>query len=139
MRKYITHLNRETLLQEIKQYKKLDYNKCAGELYGKKEYFHELNLEQCRDFFRYRSSMISTVRANFSRKYKRDSLECQSCKHLHNNGDLDMNLVRDTQSHLLYQCPAFAKERDKYDITSSKGIIGFFKSVIKYREENGQD
>ena len=83
--------------------------------------------------------MISTVRANFSRKYKRDSLECQSCKHLQNNGDPDMNLVQDSQSHLLYQCPAFAKERDIYDITSSKGIIGFFKSVIKYREENGQD
>ena len=83
--------------------------------------------------------MINTIRGNFSNKYRKDSLECPSCKNLANDNETVKKPSRDSQSHLLEECGAFSKERDQYDLNTNEGIIDFFKFVVQFRVENGQD
>ena len=51
VRKYIFHVNKQCLLEEMKRYKKLDYDTCSRESFERKYYFFDLNLEQVRDKF----------------------------------------------------------------------------------------
>ena len=135
VKKYIIRLNRECLLEDMKKYKKLDYNTCVNETFERKSYFFDLNLEQVHDNFRIWSHMVETVRRNFPSKYKNKSLDCQSCK----NVVYDVNISkRDSQTHLLEVCPVFSDLRGKCDLQSDRGIVDFFKAVISHRIENGE-
>ena len=102
VRKYISHVNKECLLEDMKRYKKLSYDTCARESFERKSYFFDLNLEQVRDKFRIVNQMVDTVRGNFPSKYKNKSLECQSCKNVVYD---PMISKRDTQAHLSEVCP----------------------------------
>ena len=130
VRRYIEDLNRKSLLDDIKKYKKLDYNDCASEQFKRKQYFFEMNICDVRDRFRISSKMFGSIKGNFPQKYGRDSLECVSCKHLNNSVKLD------TQSHLIEFCPAFSDLRDKHDTKTDRGITEFFREVVKRRIED---
>ena len=51
----IKEKNRRDLLEQIKGYKKLSFNKLSKEPFEKKKYFDELTLEQSRIKFRLKS------------------------------------------------------------------------------------
>ena len=118
--KILSQLNKECLLSEMKRYKKLDHDTCVTEHFQRKPYFFELNLEQVQDKYRILNNMVETVRGNFPSKYRNTSLECQSCK----NGIYDVNVSkRDSQTHLLEECPVFNDLRGKCDLQSDLAII----------------
>ena len=52
MKSYILNKNATELLEDVKRYKKLDYNEFANEKFERKSYFSNLDLERIR--LRYR-------------------------------------------------------------------------------------
>ena len=87
VRNFINEKNRQDLLEDIKQYKKLSYEKLKDEKYERKPYFHTLNLEETRVRFRVSNNMVQNFRKNYPGKFKGKSLSCQYClkKHLEDN------------------------------------------------------
>ena len=45
VRSYIKEYNRKVLLEEMKSYKKINYNECVNESFERKSYFFDLDLE----------------------------------------------------------------------------------------------
>ena len=72
--KYIEEKNKIELLEDIKTYKKLHFEEMSKEKFERKSYFFENNLEDVRMMFKIKSEVLPTVRKNFARKYKNQSL-----------------------------------------------------------------
>ena len=70
VRNYIDDKNRQDLLEDIKQYKKLSYEKLKDEKYERNPYFHTLNLEETRVRFRVSNNMVQHFRKSYPRKFK---------------------------------------------------------------------
>ena len=134
-------MNKTELLEKIRHSKKIDYEKCVTEEFKRKTYFHELKLDDVRRRFRIASSM-EHVRGNFSSKYKSDSLACQSCLKRNRATDeqTDSNTItpRESQNHILNQCPAYDDLHLQFDTETDLGIVQFFKSVTERRIEEGE-
>ena len=74
---YTRNRNRNQLLEEVRGYKKLNYDELSTEPFERKTYFSQLSLQQARMRFRIASSHVQTVRGNFPRKY-REQISCLS-------------------------------------------------------------
>ena len=159
---YVQELNRIELLEEIKRYKKLEFEKMTKDEFKRKDYFSNLNLEDVRLKFKQTSKVIPTVRSHFKRKYKERSLKCPSCKEfrdettlqeelhspsanihplesLANQEDETSQKDMDTSFHLLYRCPAFREFRINKNFDNDQDLCDFLRQVIEYRMENHED
>ena len=138
VKSYFKNRNTNQLLEEIKRYKKLNYEELRNESFERKSYFSDLDLENARMIFRVRSNLVQTVRRNFSRKYRTSSLKCQSC-FCPDASPNNQTLPEDTQSHLISHCSAFDDLRVKHDLDTDKGLGEFFREVVNRRIERGED
>ena len=115
----------------------MSYEELSKEEFRRKPYFSELKLDDLRKRFKISSFMLESVRANFSNKYRADSLECQYClqtsKHPSPQG-----IPSDTQNHILIECPAYSDLRLLYNTDSDLGIVQFYTEVVKRRFEEGE-
>ena len=136
VKKYIATKNRNELLTESKKYKKLNHDELAQENFERKPYFYELNLENLRIMFKIKSQVVPTIRKNFSRKYRDKSLECPSCRNLNPSPSIP---AKDTQHHLITECPAFTDIRNEKDMGNDKDLAEFFKAIIQHRMDNNED
>ena len=131
---FIDDKNRQDLLEDIKQYKKLSYEKLKDEKYERKQYFHTLNLEETRVRFRVSNNMVQHFRKNYPGKFKGKSLNCQYClkKHLEDNpNDLNaqISIPEDSQIHS-YICPQNRDLVQSLDIRNSDSdLVLFFKTI----------
>ena len=144
---YIQMKCRKELLESMKNYKKICYDECVKEEFKRKQYFFTMNLSDIRYRFKVSSSMIDCFKADFSSKYKHESLVCQYCKAVNaqNGDDCDgqnneptnkgTEQPRDTLKHNLNTCPEFSDLRSQYDIETDIGIIQYFKAVADKRAE----
>ena len=134
---YIEDKNKAELLEDIKKYKKLNYEEMSKETSKRKKYFFENNLEEVRFMFKIKSEILPTIRKNFPRKYKNQTLNCPSCRS--NDNDLS-SPQEDTQKHLMFNCPTFASLRmDKDLVNNDTHLLQFLRDVIQYRIENNED
>ena len=129
---YIKEKNRNDLLNNIKGYKKLNYAELNEETFERKNYFFEQNLEDVRVMFKIKSEVLPTIRKNFKRKYKNNSLSCPSCQQLNLNVSSPPEY---SLQHLLYECPTFEELRLKKNFNNDNDLLQFFKSVIKIESE----
>ena len=87
--------------------------------------------------------MVQSVRGNFKERYRKKNLPitCQSCKASNDNNAPvdDTEKPMDTQTHLLEECVAFDDIRNEFDLQTETGLVGFFKEVIKRRNEDEND
>ena len=80
------------------------------------------------------------MRANFSNKYKSDSLECQACVRTNkqtNNTMTGFKAPIESQFHILTSCPNYSDLRILYDTETDKGLVDFVKAVLDRRIEEG--
>ena len=61
------------MLEDIKKYKKLNYEEMSKETFKRKKYFFENNLEKVRLMFKIKSEILPTIKKNFPRKGQRPS------------------------------------------------------------------
>lgn len=123
-------------MNDIRKYKKLDFEELSKEKFERKSYLYELNLENARMMFKIKSKVVPTIRKNFSQKYEKKSLSCQSCKNMSNK---ESPPPEDTQNHVVSDCPAFEHLRVNRDMSNDADLAEFFKEVIKHRLEENED
>ena len=133
VRRFIEQKNEKELLQDIKKYKKLDHGEFEKEKFARKDYFHNLDLEGVRTRFRISSKMVPTIRKNFSRKYRQQTLTCPACSSLQGEKYLD------TQEHVLTVCSAYSDLRNELNLGEDKDLVTFFKSVLERRIDEGHE
>ena len=143
---YVSKLNKESLLEDSKIYKKINYDDLVKEKYEMKEYFRTQNLHQARFLFRLSSLMVDGIRTHHSSKYRRRGipLSCPSCSIpiTTENDNLVMvpiDAPRDDVKHIMTECVKYEEMKENRDIFNSESdLISFFQDVLKYREENNQ-
>ena len=128
--KYNVHeMNRTQLLNRIKSYKKLSFEKFVNEDYGLQNYIKTMNIRDARTFFAHRSEMIRTVQMNFKKLYTDSDHKC-ICGN------------EDHQKHLT-SCPSYTHLREGLDVEGSDlDLVRFYQLVINERvqeEEREQD
>ena len=109
----------------------------SKEEFKRKQYFSELKLDDIRKRFKISSFMLESVRANFSNKYRADSLECQYCLQTSKHPS-PQRIPYDCQNHILIECPAYSDLRLLYNTDSDLGIVQFYTEVVKRRLEEGE-
>ena len=72
------------------------------------------------------SGKMFPARGNFPSKFRKETLDCQFCKHLRDD------TIVDTQTHLSLTCPAFEDVRGSLDLANSdQDMVQFFKIVTE--------
>ena len=122
----IIELNKSDLLSKMSTLNKLNNKLLSEEKYEMKPYFRELNVMEARLKFRIRSSMVPSVKMNFSsdKKFQQELWECQHCAYI------------DTQSHIISSCPAYEQLRINKNLENDKDLVQFFKEVLQMRDDN---
>ena len=145
---YINSKNRKNILENIKKYKKLNYDDFYREEFKRKDYFYEYNLETVRGLFRLSSRMLETVRGDFPNKYRRKSLRCPSCRfnqcsstdiQTDQQTDIEEEGPIDTLEHIKSDCKGFIELRSQYDLSDDVQLLNFFHAVVNERKERGED
>ena len=134
--KYVTSLNRNNILDRIKNMKKLNYEEFSRETFVRKPYFYDLDLPSVRYRFRISSKMID-VRANFPRKYRPVGMECPSCKQSNNSNNITMTSKEqaiESQEHLEKDCIAFENIRSRYNLLEDDQLVLFFQEALAQRD-----
>ena len=148
IREYIINLNKTQLLEDIKRYKKLNYDELSCEPFERKSYLSTLSLANARMRFRVSSGVVQTIRSNYPRKYRGRSLACPGCHGSRatnsdslsdSNFSLNNQSETDTQTHVLY-CESYSDFRGpSFDPNNDKMLAEFFSKVVMRRMENGED
>ena len=135
---YTRNKNKEELIDLASSYKKLDHNSWKDEEFERKDFFDELDLESVRMMMKIKGGMVNTIRGNFKQKYRRknQSITCQSCKEVRDEEHPESEKPIDSQLHVIEECEAFEDLRHEYDIHSNKGLVEFFKLVIKKKNSS---
>ena len=140
----------------------------ATKEFGRKDYFNKLDLEGVRLRMKISSKVVPTIRSHFKRKYKEQSLRCQSCKHPSSleeasqpdSNSNEMDIIQtsesagqaekstsngiedsplDSSSHLIHHCPTFRKNLRNKDLSKDEDLVLFFQEIIQHRIENKED
>ena len=139
VREYVQNLNRRQLLDEIRHYKKLNYDKLSSEKFERKAYFKEQNLVNSRILFRASSRLVPTILGNYPSKFRRQgrSLTCPSCSAPSPNlsGNSSMNnfsFPLHSQTHVLTECPLVSDLRAEYRPSegNDEALALFLKNVV---------
>ena len=149
--KYFRLKQREELLEDIKNYKKMNYEELKDESFERKPFLHSLNLENARMKYKLLSKSVSTVRSHFPQKYRRTSLACPACLRAQTNGPPASlttsassspveDIPRDTTDHILLACPEYEDLKDDaFDPSDDTQLTEFFVRVVKRRIDKGDN
>ena len=156
VKKYIHEKQRAELLEDSKQYKKLDHQKMASEPFERKKFFYELNLENARMRYKLHNDLVPSVRTHFSRKYRNTALTCPACARgledrpsqapvtpPHTPGDRgssdrNFTLPSDTTTHILMHCEEYKDPQgENFDPEDDTLLAQFFRRVVERRLEKG--
>ena len=119
--KLCKRMNEDDLLDQIRKYKKLDFEELKRERCELKNYMDSLNLHSARLRFKIRANMTPTIQMNFKSDpaFKANKWSCLGC----NNRNLD------TQAHVLL-CEGYEDLRDNKNFDNDKDLVGYFAAVI---------
>ena len=139
--KYVISLNRNNILNSIKNMKKLSHEEFSNETFVRKQYFFDLDLSSVRYRFRISSKMLD-VRANFPRKFRPLGMECPSCKQTNTTNNIATEseaMPPETQDHVKNDCAAFDEIRSHYDLSEDDQLVHFFQEALALRDRLGND
>ena len=122
----IIDLNREFILENSKKYKKLNYLSIACEKYGLKEYFHNLNLSDCRLKFRERAKCMTSCRIDYPSDIEniRAQFKCYHCDEV-DNGSLHWK-----------SCSGYEHLRINRNLESDVDLCGYYRDIINLRGQS---
>ena len=117
--------NKRTLLDKIKKYKKLEFEKLSKEDHEMKKYLASLNIADARLKFALRTCMTKTIQANYKGdpEFRANNWKCQECQ------------VLDTQDHVV-RCPVYLNLRTGKDLENDKDLVEYFRKVINIRSKD---
>ena len=112
------------MLNEIRNYKKIDYWDLKDQPFELKPYFKELTLQEARVKFALDTKMLKGIKGHFSSdpKNENDLWTCQFC--------LRVETIRHIKN-----CPYFSNERRNRDLSNVKHLVSYFQEVMQIRME----
>ena len=124
VKKAIVKANRSFLLEEIRKYKKMNYDELKNEEFISKDYLKNLTLDEGRIMFSIRTKMVRGVKLNYSSDPKNGALlwRCSHCD------------CMDSQSHIL-KCESYKYLREGKSLDCDKDLVSYFREVITLREK----
>ena len=125
-------LNEDDLLDQMKNYKKLEYDELKNEHCEMKSYMVSLNLYNARLRFKIRSKMTPTIQMNFKNDpvYKANLWTCLGCAR---SKDTAVDpACKDTQAHVL-ACEGYEDLREGKNFDDDKDLVEYFSAVIRRR------
>ena len=133
VKQYIHQKQKAELIKEAKRYKKLNTDKMSQDSYERKSFLSALKLEDARMLYKVPSKVVPTVRSHFLRRYGSTSLSCPGC-----SSESDQSQCRDSSTHILLHCDAYADLMDK-DLDPDNDIMlaQFFRSVVERKLDSG--
>ena len=116
-----------------KPYKKISYTDHVQEEFHRQPYLKTLNIPDARLKFKLKTGMTPTVRMNFpsDAEFARQLWTCTGCSE-DNAEPATVEGMRDTQAHILI-CPGYTDLREDKDLSSDKGLVDYFRLVMKKR------
>ena len=121
----ILRLNREILLERMKNYKKVDETSMSLEEFGIKEYFKKLNLELGRIRFRVRAKMMTSCSTHYPGEEENIKRMFQC---VHPCGRIDSLQTWES-------CPFYSSLKESKNLEDDEELCQFYKSVIRKRME----
>ena len=125
--------NKDELLEQIKYLKKVDVKAFERKEFKMSDFFHNLNINDCRMKLKAELSMVPTIRMNFKNntKYKMQNYQCPDCDAAGLPG------IPDTQEHCLTTtCVANSDLRSGKDFSKDEELCLFFRQLIDRRMES---
>ena len=118
----IKEANEQQLRSDSERYKKLNWE---SEKYEKKEYIDNMNVEQIRLMFRYRTQMFEGAKFNFknTKEYQESLWLCDSCE-----------TAISTNTHVLW-CEAYHDLREGLNLESDLHLVEYLSKVMKIRDQ----
>ena len=126
VKKAVLEANSSELKSEISEkYKKLKNSELAKEEFGRKSYIRDLDLQQARTKFKFRTSMTQHVKMNqkSNEEYAATLWKCEEC------GRQDTNL------HLL-SCSGYQSMRDGKNLNCDKQLCEYLQKIFIQRNKN---
>ena len=120
----VDEANHKSLLNQIKTYKKLNYDELTKEEYEVKDYINKLPLAKSRTFMHYRAKMLKGFKMNFQSDpiFEKENFKCV-CGRI------------SSQNHALNSCDLYEDLLDIHDTESTEGLIDFFDAVLQRKQE----
>ena len=121
----VSILNREFILNECKNYKKVDYLSLSCEEFGLMEYFSTLNLADSRIKFKERCNTMTGCLLSYPSniEYIRLSFSCPQC------GEVD------SLTFHWKPCLSYASLRHNRNLLLDSDLVGYYRDIIRLREE----
>ena len=120
----ILEVNSQSLLEDFKSYKKLDYFDFSLEEFGMKEYFSELNLEDSRMKFRSRAATVLTC----SSHYPSDPENIKNMFQCGENGCTSIDTILHWETA---NCYSHLKVSNS--LSNDRELCQFYRNVIQHR------
>ena len=124
--------NKDELVQQMKNYRKIDFREYERKDFKMSEYFHTLNIADSRMRLRSKLGMVPSIRNNFrnNKRYKEENYQCPDCFAM---GIPDK---QDEQEHVLTSsCVANSDLREGRNLENDKDICDFFRDLVNRRNE----
>ena len=99
------------------------------------DYMNDRSINNSRTQLWVSLEMLETFMDNYRSKYRtleqgeEDRYPCLVCG--------DCGLARDSQSHCLI-CPAWAKDRDRFDLSCIEDLVKYFQRVLRGQEDQAR-
>ena len=121
---------RDTLLNKIKTYKKLDYQKLKEETFETKSYLKDLNIHDGRIKYMTRVLLVPGVNYLYKndKSFKESLWSCVFCEKYGNEYSLE------NYSHTL-NCKYLEDLRSKRNLLVDQHLCNYIKDVMRHREE----
>ena len=132
IKKKIHEENKNDILNQLKSYKKLNWEEYKEEEFRVQPYFNTLNIPDTRTRFKLKSFMTPTVQMNFlsDPSYAKKLWTCSGCSRGGDAGGCP-----DTQRHII-ACTGYAKLRKRADLNKDKDLVRNFQQIIQIRKQN---
>ena len=122
VRRQISQMNQEEILQKMQKYKKISYKEFEGRQFEPQPYLKSMSTADARLRFKILARMTPTVGMNFKndKDHRKTGWSCPDCAE------------PDTQEHVL-ACSKYALMREDKDLEKDMDLVEYFKEVITHR------
>ena len=126
----VSRVEKEDLLNKIKQYKKVNYEEKVLEEFGLKEYLRKMNLHKARMKFSLETEMTRTFKFNYMNDKENERLNwaCDYCKKKKNQ------YKPDSIKHAM-ECEEYENLREKYDLSCEDDTVNYFTKIVEARNQ----
>ena len=126
----VTNIAAKNILNKMKKYKKIDFEKKVEEKFELKEYMKTMNLHRARTKFSIETKMMPQFKFNYMsvKEYEKSNWSCNFCMNT-------LNVYRpDSLAHAL-DCNEYIELRNKFNIEEEVDMLDYYSTIVCLRND----